>query len=75
METGSIPSYSKHWIMELSQRKADSINFLGYFIHHTHEPSYIFALISAANAFNASISDFCCGQPILIPSSAFGFGI
>lgn len=36
---------------------------------------YIFDLISANNAFNLSISVFCCGQLIPIPSSAFGFGI
>ena len=42
----------------------------------THnEPPHIFALISASNAFSLSKSVFCCGHPILMPSSAFGFGI
>ena len=36
---------------------------------------HIFALISASNAFSLSKSVFCCGQPIDIPSSAFGLGI
>jgi hypothetical protein len=36
---------------------------------------YIFALISVTNAFNLSMSVFCCGHPIDMPSSAFGLGI
>lgn len=39
------------------------------------ETLHIFALISASNAFSLSKSVFCCGQPIDIPSSAFGLGI